>query len=159
MYQALIIFHVLVAVSIIALVLLQQGRGADAGAAFGSGASGSVFGAAGSASFLTRTTAVLATLFFATSLMLAILGDTRDSDKGFMDEPTVETPQLDLPPGQDLLDGTGVSDLPAIVDKDSEAEGDLPSDATLPSSVELEETVEIIDIPVGEPQNPSADAQ
>ena len=60
MYQALIISHTLIALGIVTLVLLQHGRGADAGAAFGSGASGTVFGAQGSASFLTRTTGVLA---------------------------------------------------------------------------------------------------
>lgn len=64
------ILHLLVAVGIIALVLLQHGKGADMGAAFGSGASGSLFGATGSANFLSRTTAVLATLFFLTSLGL-----------------------------------------------------------------------------------------
>lgn len=64
-------FHVLAAVGIIALVLLQQGKGADAGAAFGAGGSGSVFGARGAASFLTRITAVLALVFFLTSLGLA----------------------------------------------------------------------------------------
>lgn len=64
------ILHLLVAVSVIALVLLQHGKGADMGAAFGSGASGSLFGASGSANFLSRTTAVLATLFFLTSLGL-----------------------------------------------------------------------------------------
>ncbi len=64
------ILHLLVACGIIALVLLQHGKGADMGAAFGSGASGSLFGATGSANFLSRTTAVLATLFFLTSLGL-----------------------------------------------------------------------------------------
>ena len=64
------ILHMLVAVSVVALVLLQHGKGADMGAAFGSGASGSLFGASGSANFLSRTTAVLATLFFLTSLGL-----------------------------------------------------------------------------------------
>lgn len=64
------ILHLLVAGSVIALVLLQHGKGADMGAAFGSGASGSLFGASGSANFLSRTTAVLATLFFLTSLGL-----------------------------------------------------------------------------------------
>ncbi|MGL4229911.1 MAG: preprotein translocase subunit SecG [Casimicrobium sp.] len=62
--------HVLTAVAIIVLVLLQQGKGADMGAAFGSGSAGSVFGAAGSANFLSRSTAVAATLFFATSVAL-----------------------------------------------------------------------------------------
>ena len=64
-------FHILAALAIIALVLLQQGKGADAGAAFGAGGSGTVFGARGAASFLTRTTAVLAVVFFLTSLGLA----------------------------------------------------------------------------------------
>lgn len=68
-----VVFHVLVAVAIIALVLLQRGKGADAGAGFGAGASGTVFGSRGSASFLSRTTAVLATLFFVSSLVLSYL--------------------------------------------------------------------------------------
>lgn len=64
------IVHVLVAVSLVGLVLLQHGKGADMGAAFGSGASGSLFGATGSANFLSRTTAALATVFFLTSMGL-----------------------------------------------------------------------------------------
>lgn len=68
------VFHVIVAISVIALVLLQHGKGADMGAAFGSGSSGSLFGATGSANFLSRSTAVLATLFFLTSLGLAYYG-------------------------------------------------------------------------------------
>jgi preprotein translocase subunit SecG len=66
----LLILHMLVAVGICGFVLLQHGKGADMGAAFGSGSSGSLFGAAGSANFLSRTTAVLAALFFASSLGL-----------------------------------------------------------------------------------------
>jgi preprotein translocase subunit SecG len=68
-----VVFHVLIAAGIVGLVLLQRGRGADAGAGFGAGASGTVFGAQGSASFLSRTTAVLATLFFISSLVLSYL--------------------------------------------------------------------------------------
>ena len=68
-----VVFHVLLAFGIVGLVLLQRGRGADAGAGFGAGASGTVFGARGSASFLSRMTAVLATLFFLTSLGLSYL--------------------------------------------------------------------------------------
>jgi len=63
--------HVIVALMIIVLVMLQQGKGADMGAAFGSGSSGSLFGASGSANFLSRATAVAATVFFITSLSLA----------------------------------------------------------------------------------------
>src|SRR4051812_49878845 len=73
-HTATIVLHVLIASGIVGLVLLQRGKGADAGAGFGSGASGTVFGARGSASFLSRTTAVLAALFFVTSLTLAYLG-------------------------------------------------------------------------------------
>jgi preprotein translocase subunit SecG len=64
------VMHLLVAAGVVGLVLLQHGKGADMGAAFGSGASGSLFGATGSANFLSRTTAVLATLFFLTSMGL-----------------------------------------------------------------------------------------
>lgn len=67
----LLIAHTLIAIIIIILVLLQRGKGADAGAAFGAGASGTVFGSRGSGSFFSRATAVLATVFFATSLTLA----------------------------------------------------------------------------------------
>jgi preprotein translocase subunit SecG len=72
-----LIIHTLIALAIIALVLLQRGKGADAGAAFGAGASGTVFGARGSGSFFSRTTAILAAAFFATSLTLAYLSSQR----------------------------------------------------------------------------------
>ncbi len=75
MGQAIILVaHVFLAVAIIGLVLLQRGKGADAGAGFGAGASGTVFGARGSSTALSKATAVLATLFFVTSLALAFLG-------------------------------------------------------------------------------------
>lgn len=73
MYTVLVIVQVLVAIALIALVLLQHGKGADAGAAFGSGASGTVFGSRGAANFLSRATAWLATIFFSVSLALAYL--------------------------------------------------------------------------------------
>ena len=69
----LLSFHVIIAVLIIALILVQKGKGADMGSAFGAGASGTIFGAKGSANFLSRTTAILATIFFITSLALAYL--------------------------------------------------------------------------------------
>lgn len=71
------VFHVLLGAGIVGLVLLQRGKGADAGAGFGAGASGTVFGARGSASFMSRTTATLALLFFVTSLALAYMGGRR----------------------------------------------------------------------------------
>ncbi|MGH8445560.1 MAG: preprotein translocase subunit SecG [Solimonas sp.] len=80
MYTILVIVQVLVAVALVGLILIQHGKGADAGAAFGSGASGTVFGSRGSANFLSRSTAYLATVFFVVSLALAYLvHGTRDS--------------------------------------------------------------------------------
>ena len=73
----IIVLHVLIALAIIGLVLLQHGKGADMGSGFGGGASGSLFGATGSANFLSRATAVLATVFFMTSLALAYLASNR----------------------------------------------------------------------------------
>ncbi|NUA29757.1 preprotein translocase subunit SecG [Cupriavidus basilensis] len=73
----LVVAQVLSALGVIGLVLLQHGKGADVGAAFGSGASGSLFGATGSANFLSRTTAVLATLFFICTLSLTLMGNYR----------------------------------------------------------------------------------
>jgi len=70
----IIVVQILSALGVIGLVLLQHGKGADMGAAFGSGASGSLFGASGSANFLSRSTAVLATIFFASTLALTYLG-------------------------------------------------------------------------------------
>ncbi len=72
----LLVVHLLVAAAVCGLVLLQHGKGADMGAAFGSGSSGSLFGAAGSANFLSRSTAILAAVFFVSSLGLTYLGTT-----------------------------------------------------------------------------------
>ena len=77
-----IVVHVLVAMAIIGLVLLQHGKGADMGSGFGGGASGSLFGATGSANFLSRTTAILAAVFFASSLGLAYLATTKPREAG-----------------------------------------------------------------------------
>lgn len=70
MFTFILAVHIIVAIALSGLILIQHGKGADAGATFGSGAAGTVFGAAGSANFLTRTTAVLAAIFFITSLAL-----------------------------------------------------------------------------------------
>jgi preprotein translocase subunit SecG len=84
MKEILLVIHVLTAVGIIGLVLLQQGKGADMGAAFGGGggASQSLFGARGSATFLSRATAVLATIFFITSLALAVVYSRQSAEQG-----------------------------------------------------------------------------
>lgn len=119
----LLILHVIVAIGICALVLLQHGKGADMGAAFGSGSSGSLFGAAGSANFLSRSTAVLATIFFVSSLGLTYLGSTRSTpvgvEKSIMDTqapkasdvPSAPTPPTSVP-AQPSAPGGKAGDVP-----------------------------------------------
>ena len=101
--------HVFVAASLIGLVLLQRGKGAEAGAAFGAGASGTVFGAQGSSNFLSHTTAVLATLFFITSLTLAYFSSQTTEPLSVLEqsEPVSDTSadnRLDLLPVEESLD-------------------------------------------------------
>jgi preprotein translocase subunit SecG len=87
MELVILLLHVLVAAAMIGLVLLQHGKGADMGAAFGSGASGSLFGATGSANFLSRATAILATIFFLTSLSLTYFSSDKAGYRGVMVNP------------------------------------------------------------------------
>jgi len=95
LHNILLVVHLLVAIGVIALVLLQQGKGADAGAAFGGGASSTVFGSQGSGSFLTRATGVLATIFFITSLSLAYLSVQNINPTSVVD--TVTEQKSDVP--------------------------------------------------------------
>ena len=104
--------HVLAALAIVALVLLQQGKGADAGAAFGAGGSGTVFGARGAASFLTRTTAALAVVFFLTSLGLAWISSQQVERRSVVERTEVPV-QGDLPAGQPTDVPGAASDVPA----------------------------------------------
>ncbi len=97
MQDLVIVIHVLAAVALVALVLLQQGKGADAGAAFGGGSSQSLFGASGSANFLTRLTAIMATVFFVTSLTLAYFLSPAARPVSVTDEPAVEAPAAPAP--------------------------------------------------------------
>ena len=81
MYEALLVVFLIVAIALVALIMLQQGKGADMGASFGAGASGTLFGSSGSANFMTRTTAILATLFFIISLALGNINSNK-TNKG-----------------------------------------------------------------------------
>jgi preprotein translocase subunit SecG len=98
--STLLVVHLIVAVTLCGLVLLQHGKGADMGAAFGSGSSGSLFGASGSANFLSRTTAILAAVFFVSSLGLTYLGSlhgkAKDPMQGVMGDAPV-TKSVDVP--------------------------------------------------------------
>jgi preprotein translocase subunit SecG len=95
----LLVVHLLVAVAVCGFVLLQHGKGADMGAAFGSGASGSLFGAVGSANFLSRTTAILAAVFFASSLGLTWFAASRLGGKGVIDQSVMN--QVPAPKAED----------------------------------------------------------
>jgi preprotein translocase subunit SecG len=88
--SATLVLHVLTALAVCGFVLLQHGKGADMGAAFGSGSSGSLFGAAGSANFLSRTTAILATVFFVTSVALTYFGSQHGVPQGVMEKGVME---------------------------------------------------------------------
>ncbi len=117
----LLIVQVLLSITLIGLILIQHGKGADAGAAFGSGASATVFGARGSGNFLTKTTAIIAILFFVVSLSLAYLASNRSAPNSVMDSVTIiESKPLqldgimsDLPPADESGAASGNSDLPS----------------------------------------------
>ena len=90
LHSIVLVAHVFVALMIIGLVLLQRGKGAEAGTGFGAGASGTVFGARGSANFLSRATGLLATVFFITSLALAYLSTQRTEPTSLLEAPSAE---------------------------------------------------------------------
>ena len=119
METILIVFHLTLSVGLVGLILIQHGKGADMGAAFGSGASSTVFGARGSASFLSRTTAALATLFFLTSLALAYFASQATEVPGLMDVATpapvvVAEPEREVPVPMETASQTEESELPAV---------------------------------------------
>ena len=93
----ILVIHVATALAIIGLVLLQHGKGADMGAAFGSGSAGGVFGSAGSANFLSRTTAVLAAIFFVSSIGLTVVSGKKGDNRGVMTQPVEQAPSQSLP--------------------------------------------------------------
>ena len=97
METAILVLHVLAAASVIGLVLMQHGKGADMGAAFGSGSAGSLFGSSGSANFLSRTTALLAAVFFATSLALTYFSYQHGTRAGVMDRQVIEQKSAPVP--------------------------------------------------------------
>src|SRR4051812_44614414 len=100
MKEAILVIHVLAAVVLVVLVLIQHGKGADMGAAFGSGASQTLFGSRGSANFLTRTTGILATIFFITSLSLVVLASREGTPASSVvpSQKTETAPPAGVPP-------------------------------------------------------------
>ena len=128
---ALLAVHVLIAAALVGFVLLQHGKGADMGAAFGSGASGSLFGAAGSANFLSRTTAILATVFFLTSLGLTYFASTRGGLKDIMKEGAVSTAPATKEAAKDAKDNKP-ADVPQGVAPAAPAKDAEPKPADVP---------------------------
>jgi len=137
-----LVVHVFLAIGVIALVLMQHGKGAEAGAAFGGGASGTVFGSQGSGSFLTRMTTLFALAFFCTSMLLFFLA-ARHTNTGIgsvtdgidvpsveggqlTDMPATDAPESDTPAVNDETD-SGASDVPAVPATDTSTESDVPA--------------------------------
>jgi preprotein translocase subunit SecG len=132
METVILIVHVLAAIGVISLVLLQQGKGADMGAAFGSGASSTVFGSQGSSSFITRATGVLATVFFITSLALAVFS-SRGVDNGSVTDSavtemvdSVAPVAEDMPSAPQAPAAEAASDMPAAPVTEAPA-SDMPA--------------------------------
>lgn len=125
METILTVVHLFLAIGLVGLVLMQHGKGADAGAAFGSGASATVFGSQGSANFLSRATAILATLFFATSLWLAYYSMQSTTSVSLMEN--VEAPAVTVP-AEPAVETESATDLPSVPMAAPEAtnESDIP---------------------------------
>jgi preprotein translocase subunit SecG len=151
MFQALIVVHMIAAIGMVACILLQQGRGATAGAGGlggGGGASGSVFGAQGSANFLSRATAILATVFFATSLFLSVMGGRSvQSPKDILDDIDQPAVEQDVPTAiESDVPAMQEDDVPAAIDSDvpgasnklpTETEKTVPAELTEPEVQEV----------------------
>jgi preprotein translocase subunit SecG len=139
MYQVIIVIHVLLGLGIIGLILMQQGKGADAGAAFGTGSAGSVFGAQGAASFLSRATAILATLFFITSLGLAVINGHKGVAFDLMGSPDTQKDALGIP---EVIGEKSVDTVPAMPAISSDEIPAVPPEGKFPvNGAEIENTV------------------
>jgi len=116
MFTFIVVVQVVSALAIIGLVLLQHGKGADMGAAFGSGASGSLFGATGSSNFLSKSTAVAAVIFFAATLALAFVGNKRAPASGGVMENLPAVPAVPAPAANSNPPVQGGAATPAPAD-------------------------------------------
>ena len=128
METIVIVVHVVAALAIIGLILLQQGKGADAGASFGAGASQTVFGASGSGNALTRGTAIFATIFFATSFGLAIFAKNKAGTIADVGMPSVEVQQA-APVMNNELPVVPSGETPALEEIPTNAASPVPNEA------------------------------
>lgn len=126
MESLILVVHVLAAVAIIALILLQQGKGAEAGASFGGGASQTVFGSAGGGNFFTRATAILATVFFATSFGLAVVAKQNAGVTDVPDMPVVEFAE-EVPAAVEASADEVVGDIPQAAPALESAAEEIPA--------------------------------
>jgi preprotein translocase subunit SecG len=145
MHTILVMVHLFLSIGLIGLILIQHGKGADAGAAFGSGASATVFGARGSANFLSRTTGILALLFFITSLTLAWMALNTARESGLMVDVPTEQAQ-EIPPAQSDMPvvpaGNATSDVPVVPEEKADSAPDVPVVETPAPAVEAGATGE-----------------
>lgn len=128
METLVIVVHVVAALAIIGLILLQQGKGADAGASFGAGASQTVFGASGSGNALTHGTAIFATIFFATSFGLAIFAKNKASTIADVGMPSVEVQQA-APVANDEIPAVPAGESPSLEEIPTNAASTVPNEA------------------------------
>ena len=123
------VVHVITAVVLVVLVLMQHGKGADMGASFGSGSAGSLFGSSGSANFLSRSTAVAATVFFITSMTLTYLNARPSSPQGVMDKQSAIQPLQAvpaIPEGSNTGNPAGSNVLPTGIDTGGSQSKEIP---------------------------------
>ncbi|RJG51307.1 preprotein translocase subunit SecG [Motilimonas pumila] len=144
MFEILLVVYLVVALALVGLVLIQQGKGADMGASFGSGASQTVFGASGSGNFLTRTTAILATCFFVLSLVLGNLStgtDEKGDDWSDLTQGSAVVEQAEVPANtdSDVPVAASSNDVPAADDVPA-ANNDVPASDTAPVESEQQDT-------------------
>jgi preprotein translocase subunit SecG len=118
MYPLVLSVHILIGLAVIGLVLIQHGKGADMGAAFGSGASGSLFGASGSANFMSRTTGVMAAMFFITSLSLSYMASSKPRVSGSVLDSAVKT--------ESVVPAPATTDVPAPTAPGDSKAKDIP---------------------------------
>ena len=161
MQTILVVLHLFLSLGLIGLVLMQHGRGADAGAAFGSGASGTVFGASGAANFLSRTTAAVATLFFVTSLALGYFSMQAIEKPGLMESAVAPAPLA--PPASEVpaIPGAETGSVVPAVPVEEGAESAVSAVPATPSAASTEAPAsegggEVPEVPDEEGASPEA---
>lgn len=150
MEKLVLVAHLLIALAIIVLILMQRGKGAEAGASFGAGASQTIFGSAGSWNFFSKTTAILATLFFVTSLALAVMARNNAGVS------SIDVPAIEIIENQQREDD---SEIPSLDIDEGAADTEIPEVGDIPESpsVDGDEIPRQDSLPSGEDSLPSGE--